>query len=150
MFKNIDSEKTFIFIGAAIVIALLVVIFFVSPYASRDDQEEPREPEEYLFPDREMFEEVGVPQYIEEEERFGEMFKLYIDSDPKGASFYIDGKNSFDTPSVVELPVGEYWIWGYKEGYLPAEKNIFLEGEKELLLELEKTPEDVPEIEPQM
>jgi hypothetical protein len=54
---------------------------------------------------------------------------LVANSDPKGASVYIDGKLATATDDTLNLSPGEYEIKIEKDGYLPWQKNLTIKKE---------------------
>lgn len=54
---------------------------------------------------------------------------LVANSDPEGASVYIDDKLSTATDDTVSLPPGEYQVKIEKDGFLPWQKNLTIKEE---------------------
>ncbi len=70
---------------------------------------------------------------------------LEISSNIEGATIYVGEEGPFVTPETMELPPGEYYVWGYRDGYYNIEKQIVLEEDKDVTLDFRKIPEELLE-----
>ncbi len=70
-------------------------------------------------------------------------FRVSISSNPEGATVHIGNEAEFITPGFVYLYTGEYYLWVFKENHYTVEKEILVQEDYELVLELDEVPEEL-------